>query len=99
MKKFDGMIPPTFVFADEGKNGDFGPPPSLFMLTGALAGLTILASDGGCALASANTPTGRISANAAAAGTPMPNTRDDSGLRSVVSAYASSATTPSTAVT
>ena len=28
MKKFEGMMPPTLVFADEGKNGHFGPPPS-----------------------------------------------------------------------
>jgi hypothetical protein len=34
MKKSDGIVPPTFVFADDGQNGDFGPCPSACMLIG-----------------------------------------------------------------
>src|ERR1051326_2442542 len=98
MKKLDGMMPPTLVLADEGKNGDFGPPPSPFIVTGALSGFTIRASAEGCAFAYANTPTGRISANAAAAGTPIPKARDDAGIRSVIRAYGTSAITPRIAV-
>src|ERR1700759_2433243 len=41
MKKFDGMMPPTLVFADDGKNGDFGPPPSSSMEVGTTRGLTM----------------------------------------------------------
>src|SRR5262245_42843545 len=42
MKKFDGIVWPTFVFDDEGKNGLFGPAPSPSMLSGGVSGLTIL---------------------------------------------------------
>ena len=49
MKKFDGMMPPTFVFADDGKNGDSGPPPSPCIVSGGLVGLTILLFAGGLA--------------------------------------------------
>src|SRR5690349_12405429 len=41
MKKFDGMVPPTFVFAEEGKNGLRGPAPSSVIAIGAAVGLTI----------------------------------------------------------
>ena len=41
MKKFAGIVPPTFVRADEGKNGVPGPPPSACMLSGGFSGLTI----------------------------------------------------------
>ena len=41
MKKFDGMTPPTFVFADEGKKGDEGPPPSSRIDVGTIIGLRI----------------------------------------------------------
>src|SRR3954462_15336320 len=41
MKKFAGMIPFTFVFADEGKNGLDGPAPSPSMLSAGDAGLAI----------------------------------------------------------
>src|SRR6185369_8409952 len=39
MKKLDGMMPPTLVFADDGKNGDFGPPPSSCIEAGTISGL------------------------------------------------------------
>src|SRR3954447_4502714 len=39
VKKSAGMIPLTFVSADDGKNGLFGPRPSSFMLAGTLVGL------------------------------------------------------------
>src|ERR1035441_4472014 len=42
MKKFEGMMPPTLVLADAGKNGDFGPPPSMSGLNGGTIGFTIL---------------------------------------------------------
>ncbi len=41
MKKFDGMMPPTLVWAEAGKNGDFGPPPSPSIASGGLAGFTM----------------------------------------------------------
>ena len=41
MKKLAGMIPLTFVFADEGKNGLEGPAPSPSMLTGGHLGFTM----------------------------------------------------------
>jgi hypothetical protein len=41
MKKFDGMIPPTFVFDDDGKNGELGPPPSPSIDNGGDEGFTI----------------------------------------------------------
>jgi hypothetical protein len=49
MKKFDGMIPFTFVLADEGKNGDCGPAPSSCMDAGTTSGLRIrLLAPGNC---------------------------------------------------
>jgi hypothetical protein len=41
MKKFEGMVWPTFVSAEEGKKGLCGPAPSPSMLTGGSAGFTI----------------------------------------------------------
>ena len=41
MKKFAGMVRPTLVSADEGKNGLFGPAPSASIVAGAVAGFTI----------------------------------------------------------
>ena len=41
MKKFAGMMPPTFVFAEDGKNGLCGPPPSAFMVAGGTEGFSI----------------------------------------------------------
>src|SRR6185295_6342490 len=38
MKKLEGMMPPTLVFADDGKNGDFGPPPSSAIAVGTMSG-------------------------------------------------------------
>ncbi len=46
MKKFAGMMPPTFVFADEGKKGLCGPPPSSCIVTGGFAGLMMRAVAG-----------------------------------------------------
>ena len=50
MKKFDGMMPPTLVPAAEGKNGDFGPPPSSFIEVGTTSGLRMRLSGLGLAL-------------------------------------------------
>src|SRR6266566_9121544 len=41
MKKFDGIVPPTFVRADEGKNGLEGPSPSPSIVGGGSSGLTM----------------------------------------------------------
>src|SRR5512132_4231635 len=41
MKKVDGMIPPTFVLADDGKKGERGPVPSFSMASGGTSGLTM----------------------------------------------------------
>ena len=52
MKNFDGIVPPTFVRADEGKKGLDGPPPSSFMVSGVVSGLTMvwLARHRACAI-------------------------------------------------
>src|SRR6059036_1738832 len=41
MKKLAGMIPPTLVRADEGKNGVCEPPPSSSIRAGTRLGLSI----------------------------------------------------------
>src|SRR5512140_276618 len=87
MKKFDGMIPPTFVFADEGKNGDAGPPPSPSIVTGALSGLTMRAAGEGCDFAYPSAASGRTSANADAAWKPRPNRRACAPARIARTAY------------
>ncbi len=50
MKKFAGMIPPTLVFADDGKNGELGPPPSPCIDSGGTDGFTIRSSGFGWVL-------------------------------------------------
>jgi len=47
MKKFDGMIPPTLVLAEEGKNLELGPPPSSCIVAGTWRGLRIRSDDCG----------------------------------------------------
>src|SRR5438445_256099 len=47
MKKLEGMMPPTVVLAEEGKNGDCGPPPSSVIARGALSGFRMRSSDEG----------------------------------------------------
>src|SRR5205823_4134819 len=75
MKKFDGMMPPTFVFAAEGKNGDPGPPPSSAIDVGAVAGLAMRLHRGGCVRAYSATPNGSAIASTDAAATPDAHTR------------------------
>ena len=41
MKKFAGMMPPTLVSADEGKNGFCGPAPSPSMFSGGRRGFAM----------------------------------------------------------
>ena len=41
MKKFDGMMPLTLVFAEDGQKGDLGPAPSSSMETGTTRGFAI----------------------------------------------------------
>src|SRR5438477_10905932 len=41
MKKSAGIVPPTLVPADEGKNGLVGPPPSPSIASGGSIGFTI----------------------------------------------------------
>src|ERR1700712_1724781 len=67
MKKFDGMMPPTLVFADDGKNGDFGPPPSSCMEAGTTSGLTILSFGLGFALRQSIMTAGSATSSRAAA--------------------------------
>ena len=40
MKNADGMMPLTFVLADDGKNGPLGPAPSPSMVAGVVVGFT-----------------------------------------------------------
>ena len=67
MKKFEGMTPPVFVFADEGKNGDEGPPPSCAMLIGGTSGLTMRSFGLGCDFAHRAADTGSTTRNTVAA--------------------------------
>src|SRR6266568_520336 len=99
MKKFDGMMPPTFVFAEDGKNGDFGPPPSPSIVTGAVSGLTIRSAGDRCVFAYPIAATGRTSAKTAAAGNPIPKARGAVDERSVRTAKGISAATPRAAAT
>src|SRR4051794_37594280 len=69
MKKFDGIIPPTLVFAEDGKNGDCGPPPSPCMVSGGFTGLTMRCVAGGYFFWYSIAASGNTSANTAAAGT------------------------------
>ncbi len=62
MKKLAGIVPPTFVRADEGKNGERGPAPSACMFSGGVEGLTIVYCAAHCRLIVALTRTGRITA-------------------------------------
>ncbi|MGH9611853.1 MAG: hypothetical protein ACRD4P_02090, partial [Bryobacteraceae bacterium] len=39
MKKFDGMILCVFVSDEDGKNGEFGPAPSSFIVVATICGL------------------------------------------------------------
>src|SRR3954454_7428951 len=66
MKKFDGMMPPTLVFADEGKNGDFGPPPSPCIEVGTTSGLTMRSLGLGFALRQSIAAAGRATSSTAA---------------------------------
>src|SRR5215467_5155184 len=75
MKKLDGMMPPTLVFADEGKNGDLGPPPSSSIDTGVLRGLTIRSVGFGWLVTHARTPAGNAATNSVAASAPYANIR------------------------
>src|SRR3954452_23473796 len=67
MKKFDGMMPPTLVFADDGKNGDFGPPPSPCIEVGTMSGLTMRSLVLGFALRQRAVTPGRATSSTAAA--------------------------------
>src|SRR5436309_8961662 len=67
MKKFDGMMPPTLVFADDGKNGDFGPPPSSRIEVGTTSGLTMRALGSGWALRQRAIAAGKATSSTAAA--------------------------------
>src|SRR5215831_19730905 len=72
MKKFAGMMPPTFVCAEDGKNGECGPPPSADIESGAVDGFTMRAPGDGCALEYSVTPIGNTTSHAAA----TPNAHD-----------------------
>jgi hypothetical protein len=41
MKKFEGMMSFVFVLAEEGKNGESGPPPSSVIAVGTTIGFLI----------------------------------------------------------
>src|SRR5262245_15041660 len=70
MKKLAGMMPPTLVFADDGKKGELGPPPSPAIDTGAVAGLAMRAQRTGCVRAYSATANGSRSASADDPATP-----------------------------
>src|SRR6187397_2255673 len=75
MKKFDGMMPPTFVFADEGKNGDPGPPPSFSMDSGTSSGLRMRSIERGLVLRKAPTPSGKMGTRHVATAATQANAR------------------------
>src|SRR4051812_49085832 len=93
MKKFEGMIPPTSVFADEGKNGDSGPPPSSFIDIGAVAGLAIRDHRAGYAWAYSFAVTGRTTASVAAATPANAHDRDEPPAKNARHANGASAAT------
>ena len=66
MKKLAGMMPPTLVLAEEGKNGDCGPPPSSCGDAGALVGLRIRSFGLGKALRYTKVDAGSITISASA---------------------------------
>ena len=86
MKKFDGMMPPTLVFADEGKNGDFGPPPSSCMEAGTTSGLTMRSLGLGFALRQSRAAAGRATSSTAATTNACRN-RAQPGLASPAAAF------------
>src|SRR5579864_536977 len=67
VKKSAGMMPPTLVLAEDGKNGDFGPPPSSLIDTGTIVGLWMRIAGSGCARRQAVIAAGTTSSTAAAA--------------------------------
>src|SRR5437762_11536320 len=77
MKKFAGMIPPTFVFADDGKNGDWGPPPSPAIDAGAVVGLATRTQRAGCVRVYSETANGSATASAEAAANAADQARAD----------------------
>ncbi len=101
MKKLDGMISLVFVFAEDGKNGDFGPPPSSDMEVGTIIGF-LMRSDGfGFALRHAVMVTGQRTMSARAAANaprkrrqPPPSAPFSFALRQIQGASASTANPP-----
>src|SRR5438270_5235205 len=87
MKKLEGMMPPTVVFADEGKNGDFGPPPSSSVDAGTTRGFWMRATG----LRNSEAEAGKSTRTAIAA-------RKAGRKRGVLHATGVKARTPSTAL-
>src|SRR6202023_3931743 len=67
VKKSAGMMPPTLVLAEDGKNGDFGPPPSSLIDAGTIVGLWMRIAGSGCARRQAVIAIGTTSSAAATA--------------------------------
>src|SRR5919106_5035180 len=75
MKKLDGIMPPTFVLADDGKNGERGPPPSSCMEAGTTSGLVMRSFGFGCVRRHSAAPAGRSTRIARAAANARRNWR------------------------
>src|SRR4051812_50096342 len=60
MKKLDGMMPPTLVREEDGKNGECGPPPSCSMEAGAAIGFRMRSVDAGDHLRERAPPAGGV---------------------------------------
>src|ERR1700738_4808369 len=88
MKKLEGIMPPVLVLADDGKNGDFGPPPSSLGDVGTRCGLRMRSFGAGKTRRAREAPTGSITRIITTIANGLRN-------RGCFQAYGASATTPS----
>ena len=86
------------VFADDGKNGDFGPPPSSFMEVGTISGFLIRLDGFGLALRQAAVTAGRRTSNAAQTAKPVRKRRHPPPSFALRQIHGARAATPSAAV-
>src|SRR5215213_5328198 len=99
MKKLDGMMSLVFVLAEDGKNGDFGPPPSSSMEVGTISGFLIRCVGFGLALRQPAATAGSRISSATAAAKPVRKRRQPSPSFALRQTHGASAATPSPAVT
>src|SRR5215210_2191624 len=99
MKKLDGMMSLVFVLAEDGKNGDCGPPPSSCMEVGTISGFLIRFDGFGLALRQPALTKGRRTSSATATAKPVRKRRHPSPSFALRQTHGASAATASPAVT